>query len=100
MNNELEQLQQGLKPGEVRLHNKFHPTRWKCGFAKYHFHRHFEYEILEKGQDSEIMERVNPYSNYLTKRYNKDHILIKPISIGLSKTKQHTVFFKSGKYLF
>ena len=42
-------LQTGLKDGELRLHNKFHPTRWKCGYAKYHFHRKFEYEILEKG---------------------------------------------------
>ena len=31
------------------------------------------------------------------KKYNKNHILIKPINIGLSKMKQHVVFFKSGK---
>ena len=90
-------LQTGLKDGELRLHNKFHPTRWKCGYAKYHFHRKFEYEILEKGQDNEITHQPNPYSNYTTKRYNKNHILIKPINIGLSKMKQHVVFFKSGK---
>jgi len=39
-------LQTGLKDGELRLHNKFHPTRWKCGYAKYHFHRKFEYDVL------------------------------------------------------
>ena len=43
MNNELEQLQQGLKPGEVRLHNKFHTTSLKCGFVKYNFHTPFAY---------------------------------------------------------
>ena len=53
--------------------------------------------ILEKGQDNEITHQPNPYSNYTTKRYNKNHILIKPINIGLSKMKQHVVFFKSGK---
>ena len=45
-------LQHGLKEGEVRLHNRFHPTRWKKGFASYHFHMPMEYEILETGQES------------------------------------------------
>jgi len=85
MSNELEQLQQGLKPGEVRLHNKFHPTRWKCGFAKYHFHRPFEYEIIKKGQHSDVKYKIR-------KRWvsvGKNHILIRPISIG--ETKQTNI---------
>ena len=45
-------LQHGWKEGEVRLHNRFHPTRWKKGFASYHFHMPMEYEILETGQES------------------------------------------------
>ena len=43
-----DELQKGLKPGQIRLHNKFHPTRWKKGFAQYVNHQPFEYEIIEK----------------------------------------------------
>ena len=93
-------LQTGLKDGELRLHNNFYPTRWKCGFAKYHFHRNFEYEILQKGQDSEITHQPNPWSKHIAKKYKKNHILIKPISIGLNKMKQHAVLFKSGKRFY
>ena len=74
-------LQQGLKEGEVRLHNRFHPTRWKKGFASYHFHRHFEYEIMEKGQHSDAKYKTHKR----WRNVGKNHILIRPISIGESK---------------
>ena len=79
-------LQHGLKEGEVRLHNKFHPTRWKKGFASYYFHTPMEYEILETGQESGYEE------------YNHNHIRIRPTSIGPLKSKDRTLYFKSGKY--
>mgnify|MGYP001163533915 FL=1 len=81
-------LQYGLKEGEVRLHNRFHPTRWKKGFASYHFHMPMEYEILETGQESGYEE------------YNHNHVRIRPLTItpSISKTKTRTVFFRSGKH--
>ena len=42
-----DELQKGLKPGQVRLHNKFHPTRWKKGFAQYVNHQPFEQTNME-----------------------------------------------------
>ena len=80
-------LQQGLKEGEVRLHNKFHPTRWKKGFARYHFHRPFEYEIVEKGQHSDVKYKTRKR----WRNVGKNHILIRPISITLGGSKQTSV---------
>ena len=76
-----DELQEGLKPGQVRLHNKFHPTRWKKGFAQYINHQPFEYEIIEKGQNSDAKFK----SRKRWRPVGKNHILIKPISIGEDK---------------
>ena len=96
MSEEIDHLQDGLKPGEVRLHNRFHPTRWKKGFASYFFHTPMEYEILQKGQDSDIT-RDPPWAPG-TLRYNHRHILIRPLTIGQTKSKSFSVSFPSGKF--
>ena len=76
-----DELQEGVKPGQVRLHNKFHPTGWMKGFAHYVNHIPFEYEIIEKGQNSDAKFK----SRKRWRPVGKNHILIRPISIGEDK---------------
>ena len=57
-------------------------TNWEEErFEKYHFHRPFEYEIIKKGQHSDAKYKIR-------RRWasvGKNHILIRPISIGETK---------------